>query len=53
MSCFQVGLIENPHNLLEMVFDIFALFVQSYSKGRNSETTPKLEGTLMIYGSKA
>lgn len=33
MSCLQVGLIENPHNLLEMVPDMFVPFVQKYSKG--------------------
>lgn len=42
MSYLQVGLIENPHNLLEMVPDIFVPFVQNYSKGENGETTPKL-----------
>lgn len=51
MSCLQVGLIEKPHNLLELVLDVFVPFAQNYSKGKKKcETTLKLKGTLMIYG---
>ncbi|KAI4811377.1 hypothetical protein KUCAC02_014287, partial [Chaenocephalus aceratus] len=39
----QVGLIENPRNLLQLVPDIFVPFAQIYSKGKEHETTPKLE----------
>lgn len=42
MSLLQVGLIEKPHNLLELVPDVFVPFAQNYSKGeKNPKKTPK------------
>lgn len=40
MSLLQVGLIENPHSLIEMVPDIFVLFAQNYSTGGEKNVKP-------------
>lgn len=43
MSRLQVGLIEKPHNLLELVPDVFVPFAQNYSEGKKKpQTTVKL-----------
>lgn len=48
MSRAQVGLIEKPHNLLELVPDIFVPFAQNYSEGERKKTKKTHETTLKL-----